>query len=364
MQLWSPRSGSFKPEQLPEHPVRIDKAGRMNHWAQGLCEPGGSMCTQPSPADTSHCFIGIDVSKFSLDCACRPQNLLFRVSNDETGIAELVQRLQEMTPTLVVLEATGGFEAPAVAALATAQIPLAVVNPRQVRDFAKATGQLAKTDAIDAGVLAHFAQAVRPMPHPPTDAQTQQLKQVLTRRRQLLEMLKAEQNRLPNAAPVVKPSLLKSIAYLKSLLAETDRDLHQAIRQSPVWREKEDLLRSVPGVGTVTASTLLACLPELGTLTGKQIAKLVGVAPLNQDSGRRLGGRSVWGGRAPVRAVLYMAALVATQRNTVIRSFYEKLLSRGKCKKVALTACMRKLLLILNAMLKHRTSWQLASLAS
>lgn len=320
------------------------------------------MSTESSQGNTPSCFVGIDVSKAFLDCACRPQNLLFRVANDEVGITDLVQRLQELTPTLVVLEATGGFEAPTAGALAASQIPLAVVNPRQVRDFAKATGQLAKTDGIDAGVLAHFAQAVRPTPQLPTDEETQQLKQILTRRRQLLEMLKAEQNRLPQAAAVVKPNVQRSIAFLKSLLAETDGDLHQAIRQSPVWREKEDLLRSVPGVGTVTASTLLACLPELGTLTGKQIAKkqiakLVGVAPLNQDSGRRLGSRSVWGGRAPVRAVLYMAALVATQRNAVIRSFYEKLLSRGKCKKVALTACMRKLLTILNAMLKQKTSW-------
>lgn len=245
----------------------------------------------------------------------------------------------------------------AVAVLSTAGVPVAVVNPRHVRDFAKATGQLAKTDSIDAAVLAHFAEAMRPEPRAVPNEATHHLKLILTRRRQLLEMLKAEQNRLSNAPMVVHNNIKRSISYLKQLLAETDGDLATAIRTSPVWREQEHLLRSVPGVGTVTMTTLLACLPELGTLNGKQISNLVGVASLNRDSGQWRGARRVWGGRAPVRAVLSMAALVATRRNPVISDFYQQLLARGKCKNVALTACMRKLLTMLNAMVKSKQPW-------
>ena len=246
---------------------------------------------------------------------------------------------------------------PAVGALLAAAIPVAVVNPRQVRDFAKAVGQLAKTDAIDAAILAHFAQAVKPRAHFVPEESTQYLKELTTRRRQLLEMIKAEGNRLGHASSGtpsgVRPNIERSIGYLKLLLKELDDELETFIQQSPLWREKEQLLRSVPGVGRVTAATLIAALPELGTLTGKQIAKLVGVAPLNRDSGQRSGRRCVWGGRSQVRAVLYMAALVATQKNALFRQFYQGLLLRGKCKKVALTACMRKLLVILNALLKQ-----------
>jgi transposase len=303
-------------------------------------------------------FIGIDVAKSHLDCVCRPHGETFRVSNDGDGIDILIERLHRFTSVLIVLEATGNFQMAAVAALVAANLPVAVVNPRQVRDFAKATGQLAKTDAIDAAVLAHFAEAMRPEPRPVPDEATQQLKLLLTRRRQLLEMLKAEQQRLAIAPGVVDDNIKRSISYLKQLLADMDGDLTTAIRSSSVWREQEQLLRSVPGVGTVTTMTLLACLPELGQLSSKQISKLVGVAPLNQDSGQWRGARRVWGGRAPVRAVLYMAALVATRRNPVIHEFYERLLARGKCKKVALTACMRKLLTILNAMLRSKTPWQ------
>ena len=226
-----------------------------------------------------------------------------------------------------------------------------------MRDFAKATGKLAKTDALDAQVLAHFAEVLRPALRPLPDAQTQALAALLARRRQLVEMLTAEKNRLSSAHTPVRTSLRTHIAWLERALSHTDRDLAHAIRESPVWREKDDLLQSVPGIGPVGTSTLLANLPELGTLTGKQIAALVGVAPLNRDSGTWRGKRTVWGGRAQVRAILYMSALTATRFNPVIRVFYQRLCAAGKAKKVALTACMRKLLIILNAMMKHRTRW-------
>ena len=297
-------------------------------------------------------FVGIDVSKAQLDMALRPEGR-FSASNDEAGFAQILERLKAAPPTLVVLEATGGLEIPITGVLAAAGVPVVVVNPRQVRDFAKATGKLAKTDALDAQVLAHFAEVLRPLP----DAQTQALAALLARRRQLVEMLTAEKNRLSSAHTPVRTSLRTHIAWLERALSHTDRDLAHAIRESPVWREKDDLLQSVPGIGPVGTSTLLANLPELGTLTGKQIAALVGVAPLNRDSGTWRGKRTVWGGRAQVRAILYMSALTATRFNPVIRVFYQRLCAAGKAKKVALTACMRKLLIILNAMMKHRTRW-------
>jgi transposase len=270
----------------------------------------------------------------------------------------LVERLRGLSPTLIVLEATGGLAVPLTSAVAAAGLPVVVVNPRQVRDFAKATGKLAKTDALDAAVLAQFAEAVRPALRPLPDAATQALSALLARRRQLIEMLTAEKNRLGSALPPVRPGIRAHIRWLERRLAALDADLAQAIRESPVWREKDDLLQSVPGVGPVLATTLLASLPELGTLTRQQIAALVGVAPLNRDSGAWRGKRRVWGGRAPVRAALYMSALVATRFNPVLRAFYQRLCAAGKAKKVALTACMRKLLTILNAMLKYRTRWQ------
>jgi transposase len=257
-----------------------------------------------------------------------------------------------------VLEATGGFELPLTGALAAAGLPVVVVNARQVRDFAKATGRLAKTDALDAAVLAQFAEAVRPPPRPLPDAATQALSALLTRRRQLLAMRTAEQNRVATAPPAVRREIQAHLAWLTRRLATLDDDLGRTIRESPVWREKDDLLQSVPGVGPGLARTLLAGLPELGTLTHKQVAALVGVAPLNRDSGTWRGRRMVWGGRAPVRAALYMSALVATRCNPVIRTFYQRLCAAGKAKKVALTACMHKLLTILNAMVKHRTPWR------
>ena len=303
-------------------------------------------------------FVGIDVSKAQLDVAVRPSGETWTVAHDEAGLSALVARLRGLAPTLIVLEATGGLEVVLAGALATAALPVAVVNPRQVRDFARSTGTLAKTDRLDAQSLAHFAEALRPQPRPLPDAQAQELSALLQRRRQLVEMLTAEKNRLLSAASPIRKRLRTHITWLERELQSTNTALAEAIRQSPMWREKDELLQSVPGVGPVVTSTLLASLPELGTLTHKQIAALVGVAPLNRDSGTLRGRRTVWGGRAQVRAVLYMGAIVAARFNPVIRVFYQRLQRAGKAKKVALTACMRKLLTILNAMLKHRTPWR------
>lgn len=302
-------------------------------------------------------FIGIDVAKIQLEFAHRPSGATGRVPNDESGIAALVAQCQAAGAILIVCEATGGYEAALVAALATASLPVVIANPRQVRDFAKATGQLAKTDAIDAQILALFAERVRPEPRVLPDAAAQALTAFLTRRRQLVEMLVAERNRLLIAAPAVRRDLQQHIRFLERRLREADDDLHTAVKSSPVWRVRDDLLQSVPGVGRVVSLTLLAELPELGRLSHKQIAALVGVAPLNRDSGTLRGKRLVYGGRAPVRAVLYMAALVASRRNPVIRAFYERLRAAGKPAKLALTACMRKLLTILNAMARSGTPW-------
>ncbi len=303
-------------------------------------------------------YVGIDVSKDTLDVAVRPTGQQWRVNLTDEGLGPLVERLEGLSPALVVLEATGSLEVPVAAALGAAGLPLAVVNPRQVRDFARATGKLAKTDRLDAQVLALFAERVRPAPRPLPDPQTQELNALLTRRRQMVAMLVTEQNRLGTALPSVRPGIQEHIAWLEGRLGELNDGMGKLLRDSPLWREKEDLLRGVPGVGPVLTLTLLAELPELGTLGRRQIAALVGVAPLNRDSGTLRGKRTVWGGRAKVRATLYMAALVAARFNPVVRSFYQRLLAAGKPKKVALTACMRKLLTILNAMLKHRSPWQ------
>ena len=302
-------------------------------------------------------YVGIDVSKDYLDVAVRPTGQQWRMGNTEEGRDQLVERLQGLSPVLVVLEATGSLEVPVAAALGTADLPVAVVNPRQVRDFARATGKLAKTDKLDAQVLALFAERVRPVPRPLPNLQSRELSALLARRRQLVAMLTTERNRLGTALPNVRPGIQEHIAWLESKLGELSDRMSQLLRESPLWRETEDLLRGVPGVGPVLSTTLLAELPELGTLDRRQIAALVGVAPLNRDSGTLRGKRTVWGGRAKVRAVLYMAALVASRFNPVIRAFYQRLLAAGKPKKVALTACMRKLLTILNAILKHRTPW-------
>jgi transposase len=303
-------------------------------------------------------FIGIAVAKAQFEFACLPSGETGTLPNEDGGIRELVARCQALAPALIVLEATGGYEAALVAALATAGLSLAVVNPRQVRDFAKATGQLAKTDAIDAQVLALFAERVRPTPRPLPDEAVQALDALLTRRRQLVEMLTAERNRLLVARAPVRRDLQPHIRFLERRLREADDDLHTAVKASPLWRVKDDLLQSVPGVGRVVSLTLLAELPELGRLSHKEIAALVGVAPLNRDSGTLRGKRLVYGGRAPVRAALFMAALVASKCNPVIRAFYQRLRAAGKPAKVALTACMRKLLTILNAIARSGTPWQ------
>lgn len=308
---------------------------------------------QPNPT----CFIGIDVAKAHLDVAVRPTGEAKRFVVEK--LDELVAFVQQAKPTLVVMEATGGLEASVAAALAAVAIPVAVVNPRQARDFAKAIGKLAKTDAIDAAVLAHFAEAVRPEPRPLPDAQTRELEALVMRRRQLLEMLTAEQNRLSSCrAKSMRTSLEQHIEWLRRQVKDIDKDIGKSVRNSPMWREKDDLLQSVPGIGPVVSSMMLASLPELGTLNRKQIAALVGVAPINRDSGTLRGKRSVWGGRAPMRAALYMATLVATKHNIVIRAFYQRLLIAGKAKKVALVACMHKLLTIVNAMMRSGRRWQ------
>jgi transposase len=303
------------------------------------------------------CFIGIDVAKATLDIATLPSGETWTVTNDAAGLQELLPRLLALTPTLVVLEATGGFESATVAALAKAGVPVVVANPRQVRDFAKALGRLAKTDALDAAILAEFAQRVRPEPRPLPDETAQLLDSLLTRRRQLLDMLTAEKNRLGFARGVVQRDLLQHIRWLEKRLGDIDDDLHDVLRTSPLYQAKITLLQSVPGVGPITALTLVAALPELGRLSRRQIAALVGVAPLNRDSGTLRGKRLIWGGRAPVRAALYMAAFAGVRWNPVLRDFYRRLRDAGKPFKVAVTACMRKLLVILNTMMRQQQPW-------
>jgi transposase len=311
-------------------------------------------------------WIGIDVSKKRLDGAHRPSEERWTEANDGPGIARLVARVREAAPELVVLEATGGYEAVVATELATAGIAVAVVNPRQVRDFAKALGILAKTDRIDAAVLARFAEVVHPEPRPLSDEAQQQLEALMLRRRQLVEMLGAERNRLDKCrVAVVRQDIEQTIKWLERRLKDIDRDLDRAIQSSPIWRARDRLFQGIPGVGRVTVAVLLADVPEIGTLNRKQIAALVGVAPFNNDSGQRTGGkRCIWGGRAGARATLYMAALVATRSNHVFRPFYARLLAAGKPKKVALVACMRKLLVMLNAMARDARPWRHALAAA
>jgi transposase len=315
--------------------------------------------------ELSPVYVGIDVSKARLDIAVRPGTETWTVAPDEAGLAALVKRWTALAPALVVLEATGGLEAPVVSALAAAGLPVVVVNPRQVRDFAKALGRLAKTDPLDAEVLARFGEAVRPEPRPLKDAQAQELDALLTRRQQVVGMLSAEKNRLGQARGRIKRDIEAHIRWLEKRLGEVDGELKHLIEASPLWRAEEDLLRSVPGVGPVLALALLADLPELGRLNRRQIAALAGVAPFNRDSGRFRGTRAIWGGRARLRALLYMATLAAVRANPLIRTFYQRLRAAGKKPKVALTACMRKLLTILNAMVRSGTRWnpQLAAQA-
>jgi len=326
-----------KPERLAGSESRIaDKEGSIN---------------------MSELFIGIDVSKDWLDLAATPMELLLRVTNDAAGLAQLVATLGPLAPTLVVLEASGGYETTAAITLAAGALPVAVVNAKHVRNFAKAMGILAKTDRIDASVLAIFGERVRPPVRVLPSAEQRELTELLDRRAQLVAMRAQEQTRMATALRVAQPSLIEHIHWLTERIGVLDRELSHRLQQSDIWKAKMDLLKSVPGVGKVTIVTLLARLPELGTLNRQKIAALTGLAPFADDSGRRKGQRIVWGGRAEVRSVLYMATLTARRCNPVIRAFFERLINAGKPYKVAMTACMRKLLITLNAMLKSQHAW-------
>jgi transposase len=303
-------------------------------------------------------FVGLDVSKQHLDVAVRPQNRHFVTPNDDRGIKQLVKRLAALKPQLIVLEASGGYEFLVTAALAEAQLPVALVNPQAVRKFAGATGKLAKTDKIDAQVLAHFAEALRPEPRPLPDQAHQVLKAALQRRQQVVKMIGQEENRLEKTfIPAVRQDIQAHLTWLRLRLKELNRDLDDQIRQSPLWQERDRLLQSFTGIGPVVSRAIIAQMPELGTLPGKKASALTGTAPYNRDSGRFRGKRMIRGGRSYLRRMLYMAAVVASRFNPVIRTFYQRLLSAGKPKKLALTACMRKIVVILNAMVKHNQPW-------
>jgi transposase len=307
--------------------------------------------------NTEERFAGVDVSRAYLDLGLDPDGRVERFSHDEEGVAALIQRLAGFQPTLVVLEATGGLETLLAASGRVAGLPLAIVNARQVRDFAKATGRLAKTDKLDALVLAHFAKAVRPAVRAGKTEPEQDLAELVGRRRQLVEMRAQEKTRLSMAGPRQKASLKEHITWLDGRIAELDRELGNRLRGSETWKTQSDLLQSAPGIGTVTILTLLSCLPELGTLNRREIAARVGLAPFNRDSGFQRGRRMIWGGRAAVRSVLYMATLSATRGDNPIATFHRRLLEKGKPAKVALAAAMRKLLTILNAMVKQNKHW-------
>jgi transposase len=307
--------------------------------------------------ESTECFVGIDVSKAHLDLGTCSEDMTLSFSNDEKGIAKLVKYLKGLTPRLIVLESTGGLEVPVATALATVRLPIIVVNPRQVRDFAKATGKLAKTDSIDAKIIARFGEALRPEPRPLKDEEARELAALVTRRRQIVEMLTAERNRLLRAPKRVDKDIKAHIRWLEKRLNDVNTDVEKLIKSSPIWREKDQILQSVPGVGPVLSATLLSGLPELGLLNRRQVAALVGVAPLNRDSGLFRGKRTIWGGRANVRAALYMATLAAVRCNPVIKQFHDRLEQAGKPPKVRLTACMRKLLTILNAIVQKREPW-------
>lgn len=304
-------------------------------------------------------FVGIDVAKDRLDVHLRPADQAFAVGRDGAGLEALVARLAALGPRLVVLEATGGFEVAVAAALAAAGLPLVVVNPRQIRDFARATGRLAKTDRLDAQAIARFAEAVRPAPRPVPDPAARALGELVARRRQLVEMITSEgQRRRQLRDPRLIRRLEAHLAWLRAELAALDGDLDAAVRGSPAWRAAEDLLASVPGIGKTSARTLIAALPELGTLDRRKIAALVGVAPINRDSGCWRGRRMISGGRASVRTALYMPTLTAIRHNPPLQALYQRLIGRGRPAKVAITACMRKLLVVLNAILRDQTPWQ------
>jgi transposase len=308
---------------------------------------------------TSEIFIGIDVCKARLDLHVLPTGESWSTKNEDRAVATLVSKLEALKPTLIVMEATGGLERRALAALLTKGLPAVAVNPRQVRDFAKAKGILAKTDSLDARVLAMFADAIRPEVRPASDKETEELDAVMVRRRQVVDMLSAEKNRLSANPPSkrVARALRRSISHLEGELKDIDDDINSSIRKSPAWREKDELLQSVPGVGPILSRTLLAQLPELGTINRKEVAALIGVAPMNCDSGKRQGRRVIWGGRAAVRAVLYMATMSAIRCNPVISNFHARMVKAGKKPLVAIVACMHKLLIILNAMARNNSPW-------
>lgn len=303
-------------------------------------------------------FVGIDVSKAQLDVAIRPSGETLSESNDESGWKRLVEKLLGMKPERVVLESSGGYEVAVTARLGAAGVPVVVVNPRQVRDFARSTGTLAKTDRIDAAILAWFGEALRPELRALKDEETQALEALINRRRQLTGMLTAEKNRLAAAPRNVRRDIKDHIKWLERRLKDTDNGLNAAVKHSPMWRVRDDLLQSMPGVGRVTSIRVIASVPELGQLSAKKISALVGLAPFNRDSGTMRGRRCIWGGREQVRSVLYMAALAATRCNPVIREFYQRLVAAGKPHKVAMTACMRKMLVIMNAMVRDQTPWR------
>jgi transposase len=302
-------------------------------------------------------FVGIDVSKAQLDVAIRPSAQTLSVPNDQAGIKILIKQLKKLRPFLVVLESTGGLERPVISALLNAKIAVFMVNPRHVRDFAKSIGQLAKTDRIDAAVIAHYGEAVRPKVRPLPDQSTWELKALMARRRQVIDMIVAEKNRLATASEAVKKRITAHIAYLQKELESADQDLDAFIEQNAAWKQNQEILCSTPSIGPVTSRTLLIELPELGALDRKKISALVGVAPFPRDSGTLKGRRTIWGGRAAVRTGLFMATLAATRFNPVIRDFYKRLKAKGKLSKVCLIACMHKLLIILNAMIKNKVRW-------
>lgn len=302
--------------------------------------------------------IGIDVAKEKLDIASRPEKESWTIANREEKFSSLVDKFVKISPDLIVLEATGGLEIPVASALGAAGLPVVIINPRQIRDFAKATGKLAKTDRIDADIIAHFGESIKPEIRPLKDEQTQELAEILTRRRQLVDMLTAEKNRLPTVRTKIKKDIGKHIKWLEKRIKDCEGDLEKRIKHSPIWRKQDEIVKSVPGVGPVLSLALLTGLPELGKLENRKISALVGVAPFNRDSGKYKGTRAIWGGRANVRSVLYMATLVAVRFNPVIKQFHDRLINAGKKPKVAIVASMRKLIIILNAMVKNGTTWQ------
>jgi transposase len=341
VQHGSPHRLFHKPERLPgRFKARIPQGREMEE-----------------PMSTEY-FVGIDVSKDTLDVCAYPTQDTFRVPNSPDGLGELIKRLKPIEPQLIVFEATGGYETLAVSSLAVAGLPVVVVNPRQIRDFAKSIGRLAKTDVIDAGVIARFASAVRPELRPLKDSPSQELTGLVTRRRQIVDMIVAETNRLNAATRRNRRDIQAHIRWLQKRQDQIDDEIKRNIKNSPLWRTTDQILQSASGVGPATSAMLISCVPELGQLNRKKIACLIGVAPLNRDSGRFKGRRMIWGGRAQVRAVLYMSTLSAIRFNPIIRQFYQRLRGAGKCFKVAMVACMRKLLIILNAMVRNQTKWR------